>query len=254
MLCTGPVQSANVFPETPALVNAVSLHRSAADAWDLKGLQHSADRFQKLSDSVGLEFAAAYWAAVAHFSMAQVRIYGTPDVKSEKIGKSHLAAGLKMCDKALSIHPNNGETLALKGTLIGMEVGLSLWKAPFKGPEIMDLMQSAEKAAPLNPRVQYHAGVSYLFTPGFLGGGYDKGIEYLKTSVKLFEQEKRRQRSATEPDWGHSTAWGFIGKAYEKKENFKEAWISYQNGLRVMPSDKICLSGLAELTKKGYIW
>lgn len=243
-----------LFPETAPLVKAVSLHRIAADNWDLVALDSSAKRFEKLSESPGLKFAASYWAAVAHFSIAQVRIYGTSDVKNEDLGSEHLEKGIQYCDKALLSVSGNAEALALKGTLIGMEIGLSLWKAPFKGSKIMELMKKAESADPQNPRVQYHAGVSYLFTPSFLGGGTDKGIEYLKKSVLLFEKEKLRKRSSTEPDWGHSTAWGFIGKAYEKKDKLKEAWDAYKKGLSVLPKDKICLSGIAELTQNGHSW
>lgn len=243
-----------LFPETSTLIKAVQLHRVAADQWDLTQLQASAKRFEKLADTAGLRFAASYWAAVAYFSMAQVRIYGTPDVKNEDKGLAHLESGIRFCDQALKIAPENGETLALKGTLIGMEIGLSLWKAPFKGPKIMELMKKAESVDPQNPRVQYHAGVSYLFTPSLLGGGIDKGLEYLQKSILLFENEKNQKRSLTEPDWGHSTAWGFIGKAYEKKDKLKEAWDAYHKGIGVLPKDKICLSGIAQLTKNGHRW
>jgi len=66
----------------------------------------------------------------------------------------------------------------------------------------------------------------------------------------FFEKEADITPGPFEPRWGHSTCLDFIGKAYIKLNNSKEAENYFKKALTINPKDTLAKSGLDELAKQ----
>lgn len=194
----------------------------------------------------------SYWQAVVQFHLVSYRLFGLPEHQDKNAAKKHVEKALQSLSTSLELQPGDAESLALLGTLTGIKIFLKPLLAPVLGPRVMSAIKEALSADSTNPRVHYLVGVSYYNTPALMGGGVDKGLEYLLKAESFYKREAAQPVHVTAPRWGRSTTIGFIAKAYAKKKEYKKARTWYQKALAVNPSDKMAQMGLSKLNEHTY--
>jgi tetratricopeptide (TPR) repeat protein len=126
------------------------------------------------------------------------------------------------------------ESYALLSSVIGQQIGSNPLKGMMLGPKSNSAMDDAVAKGPRNPRVWLLRGVGALYTPKMFGGGEDKAEEYLRQSIRLFEQDKAEPPA---PAWGREEAWIWLGQVLEGQKKWDEAKQAYQKALEIEPNN-----------------
>lgn len=141
----------------------------------------------------------------------------------------HLKKAKKNAERLLQINPDWAEVYAIKSGLVGYEIALAKYKAPFLGLTSIDY---ADKAVELNPQCasawMEKGNIAYFAS--FLGYGYGKAADYYKKSVQMFEQQNK-----TEHSWVYLNALAMLAQSYERIEQPAKARATYEKILRLEP-------------------
>lgn len=230
-----------------ALQQGITLFDSAYNTWDDSLFLQAERHFAEMTQRYDRSHLPHYWQGVVNFYLVSYTLFGLERDRNTDAARQYIRRGLESLEEALDRKPGDAESLAMWGTLTGMEIYLSPMRAPFLGPSVMQAIQKAMQIDSTNPRVHYLVGVSYYFTPAVLGGGVDKGLSYLLRAEELFERESQTPPDPLEPRWGYSTCLGFIAQAYESKGREEKARAYYRKALQVNPQDKMARMGLRRL-------
>ena len=232
------------------LADGIMIFRSAYTTWNAEKFNEAEEQIE-MSIEKGLEnHLPHYWKGVVNFHLVNLYLWGTKEVVDKKKGSIHIDRAIESLKKALQLNDRDPESLALAGTLYGIQIYQKPYLAPLLGPKYFKLIKTALENEPENPRIHYLIGMSYLFTPKYLGGGVKKGLTHLLKAHKFFEKEVTIKPMPFAPRWGHSTCLDFIGKAYIKLKNYKKAESYFKKALTINSEDKLAKSGLEELTKQ----
>lgn len=130
----------------------------------------------------------------------------------------------QICDKAdeliktaESLSPNNSEILCAKALILSSRIRVDI---PSRGQkyskESNDLLYSAIKLDPNNPRAFYLLGKNKLVTPAFWGGGKENAKEYFIKAAKIY-REKNESFDSIEPHWGIKPTMMILKSTYQIK-------------------------------------
>lgn len=154
-------------------------------------------------------------------------------------GKGGLKEGRPLLENAEVVlralveeHPEDAEAHALLGSVVGEQIGNSMWRGMRLGPKASGSLETAFGLAEGNPRVALQRGISFLFTPSLFGGGLDKAEAELRRAEALFQKEPGKGEW---PKWGRVDAHIWLGIALVKKERFDEAREAYDRALALEP-------------------
>ncbi|MFW5775475.1 MAG: tetratricopeptide repeat protein [Chitinivibrionales bacterium] len=229
------------------VLRGIGIFQNGYDQWSrdsfFKAHEIFTDVVGKAPDSV----VGYYWKGVTEFYLVTQALYSTDTYKDPDVAEKYLDQGIETFEKALEISESCAECHALLGTLYGIAIAENPFRAVTLGPRVQNHMEKALSLDSDNPRIHYLAGMSYLFTPGFLGGGKDKAIDYLQKSESLYNREQNQTLPPTAPRWGHSTALAFLGRAHEAKGSNQKAVEYFKKALKVNAQDLIARDGLKRL-------
>ncbi|ERP38669.1 hypothetical protein [Chitinivibrio alkaliphilus] len=227
----------NISVSVGAVETGQNLFQHAYAEWDSDAFAEAYDAFSQNTDS------GRYWRAVTGFHWINYYLYGYDHHRDTRRGLALIDS--VQADLAAIRKPRrfSGEVEALEATILGVYVTLHPTRAPFLGRRIQNGLDEAFAADSTNPRTLYLLGVSYYHMPGFLGGGFSAGREYLLRSDSLFMEEEQTGRAA--PQWGHSTGRAFLGEIYRAEGNVAQAMAWYDRAKDINPQD-----GLARLGRK----
>ncbi len=229
------------------LLKGISTFQDAYDRWDRKDFYKAHAIFEKVANIAPDSVSGYYWKGVSEFYILTQALYSTDKYKDPEIASEYLDAGIETFRKALEISDSCAECHALLATFYGIAISRNAFRAVTLGPRVQDHMDKALALDSDNPRIHYLAGMSYLFTPGFLGGGVDKAMEYLQKAEAFYSRETKEDLPPTAPRWGHSTALAFLGRAYEENDDEKLAVEYFRKALKVNPRDLIAKDGIKRL-------
>lgn len=123
------------------------------------------------------------------------------------------------------------EAAALLAAVYGLEMGYSPWKGMYLGSKSGGLLEKALKENPSSPLVWKLYANSRLFTPDSFGGDVNEAIEAYTKAIQLYETHKE----ATENNWFYLDAMAFLGQAYAKNGDNKNAILWYEKALQIEP-------------------
>jgi hypothetical protein len=242
-------QSAQSIDSALIFKNLVSDFQDQLESWELSKLDSLLQKMQSTSASAHPE--NSYWIAVCAFHIAQVYLWGTPDVRNEKQGRELINLAVTELQSVQEAAQFNPEAMALLGTLYGVRIAQRPWRAVIDGPRVFRLLDQAVQADSLNPRIRYLIGVSYLFTPSLLGGGIDKGLTELLHANRLFAIESTQTLAPWEPRWGYGLSLAFTGFAYIRSKQFESARFWLNKALELNSNNRMAQAALEELNHKS---
>jgi len=124
------------------------------------------------------------------------------------------------------------ETKALRGIVIGQQIGRNPLKGFILGPRSKRLLDDAIAQSPQNPRVWLLRGAYALHSPEMFGGGAGRAEEYLLHAIELFEND---QPALGAPAWGRAEVYAWLGLTYTRKNQFNLANEAYRKALEIEP-------------------
>lgn len=159
-----------------------------------------------------------YGAAYTRWRMAVF-----PEVPGKR-KEELLEASVDDLDKAIAIGPS-AEAYSLKSSVLGLQIGTSMWRGMTLGPRIGSVMGKAKELEPANPRVVLSEGVGAFHTPSMFGGGHDKAENLLRQALVLFEKEPRDKPW---PNWGRFDTHAWLGQVLVERRDFAGAREQYE--------------------------
>lgn len=137
-------------------------------------------------------------------------------------------AGAKAC---LEQYPNKGEVMALIGGMYGLKIGLSPARGIYLGPRSLRYLNDGKKTSPQHPGVWVELANAKYHSPALFGGDNQEAITYFSKAISLFEKSP-----SYDTNWLylHSMAW--LGQAYEKEKDWKNAEKTYKAALAKWPN------------------
>jgi tetratricopeptide (TPR) repeat protein len=159
-----------------------------------------------------------------------------------------ITEGKQYLELATAADPAFGESFALYGYLLGLEIGLNPDLAMSLGMKSTQYLGQAEEKEPANPRVHLLKGIYWLYVPEAYGGGPDTAIASLVKAEALFAKETAAD--PMKPDWGKDEAYMYLGLAFKQKNDLVKARAMFEKTLVINPDFGWARSELAALDKK----
>lgn len=169
-----------------------------------------------------------YYLALTDYNLA---VYYMQNEKTDAF-RQFISSAQEILKSSLKEDEKDAESMALLGTVYGIQVSLDPALGPTFGTQSVVLVSQALGMAPDNPRVLLFNGISKFNTPEFYGGSKTKALSYLSRAIEIFESENM---SDEEIDWGYMETLAWQGKTYESLGEFESALNSYQKALGVEP-------------------
>lgn len=234
------------------LIQGIQVFNEATDEWNRQRFEDAGAIFAAAQQREPNRVDPLYWEGVVQFHLVNLTLFGVEEQRDKDGAKQYLRRGMAVLEEAVEIDNQHGESHALLGTLIGISIYINPLRVITitRGKDVFKHFQLASQMTPENPRVYYLAGTSYLFTPAFLGGGVEKGVEYLLQAERHFLKEAEQPAKLTEPRWGFSTCLAFLGRAYMEQDHHELARRYFVRALERHPGYQLALSGLEMLDKK----
>lgn len=223
------------------LPSAIACFSAAEQKWNAADFKACAEQFQKMHQQAPNE-NTAYWSAVSYFHLAQLYLYGTPDIRDNSQGNQALERSIAILEAARAQYPRHAEMQAILSSALGMRMGEKPLSAITQGHRVGSLMDSALALDSLNPRVRYLYGVNLVFTPKLFGGGAAAGRTQLQRASQLFAQESRATRPRTAPSWGAVPTDGFVALSWLREDKPEKALTAARQCLQANPRNNICRS------------
>ncbi|MGD8305744.1 MAG: tetratricopeptide repeat protein [Ignavibacteria bacterium] len=184
--------------------------------------------FERISNSDVHHQLVQYYQALTDYNLA---VYYLQKRETEKF-KEFIKSAQEILKSLLKENDKDVESLALLGTVYGIQVSLDPTLGPTYGAQSVTLVSQALGLAPDNPRVLMLNGISKFNTPDFYGGSRTEALKYFSTSIEKFEE---KSANAEEINWGYMEACAWQGRAYESLGEFESALNSYQKALDAEP-------------------
>ena len=152
-----------------------------------------------------------------------------PERKKEK--RRLLKAAQKRIEERLERVPDEAESLALRGSAIGEQIG-GFFRGMFLGPKATKSLNRAFELDPDGPRVALQRAISYYYTPKSFGGGLDRAEQEVRRARDLFDLEPADHPW---PNWGRLDALAWLGQILQRRGKPEEARVVFEAALSLEP-------------------
>ena len=160
---------------------------------------------------------AAYYAALADHRLSYL-FWGSDEARALGHAEEGAAALAPIVEDRALPAALRAEAAALRGTLLGSQVGLDPARAASLGAESQGAGATALRLAPDNPRVLLQSAAALLSTPPEWGGDRAEAVRQLERAVGLFGPSE-----GPAPAWGEDEAWAWLGMAHLMAEDAEAA-------------------------------
>ncbi|MHC1769776.1 MAG: tetratricopeptide repeat protein [Verrucomicrobiia bacterium] len=219
----------------------------AEQAWDGARFSVAADLFRTAAAAAPKTSAYRYWTGVAEFHR-MLQLESMPSDAIDRAGvEAAMSAAIAALSEAVKLNDTDAESHALLGTLHGMRIGKSWFRALQLGPRVQRHSKKALEFGAENPRVRYLQGTGQFHTAD-RPAEHQEALASLLDAEKLYELEAKREPGPLEPRWGRSSCLTFIGRSYERLGQKAEAAESYRRALKLQPGNRMAGNGLARVT------
>lgn len=219
----------------------------AQQAWDGARFGAAADLFRKAGTAAPNTSAYQYWTGVAEFHR-MLQLESMPSDTIDRAGiEGAMNAAISALSEAVKLNDRDAESHALLGTLYGMRIGKSWFRALQLGPRVQRHSRKALEFGTENPRVRYLFGTGQFHTAN-KPAEHREALASLLEAEKLFELEAKKEPGPLEPRWGRSSCLTFIGRSYERLGQKAAAGEYYRRALRLQPENRMAGNGLARVT------
>jgi tetratricopeptide (TPR) repeat protein len=194
---------------------------------DVSALEDFRDRYRTALDDAPAEDTDRLRYALAYVSWR----LSASEKRGSKPYKALLEDAEEQLKLLLAADPADAEAQALYGSVNGALI-TGLWSGIRRGPRSSKAYEAAREAAPDNPRVAMHEGVSRLFSPKMAGGSVDKAEKRLTRALRLFEGEPI---DTPWPNYGRAEVLAWLGYTMRRKEDYARAREYYKRALVLEP-------------------
>ncbi|MBL9114684.1 MAG: tetratricopeptide repeat protein [Verrucomicrobiaceae bacterium] len=220
-----------------ALLVSIRAFESAFQAWSGAGFGRAAASLEKLPKSPERD----YWLGVSKFHESLHHLGNGAEIKAAAATDAAILALERLIEKKES----NAEAHALLGTLYGMKIDGSIFRAVRYGPSVERHRKAALEHGSDNPRVLYLVGMCQFHT-----NRMEEAATTLAKAAECFEHQPNTVSLPNKPAWGRSSCLCFLGQAYEKLGRQAEALDCFQKALKLHPTDRLAAAGAQRLRSK----
>ncbi len=222
---------------------------AAYQSWDGTRFVAAADLFRRASTNNPGSCVSFYWLGVAEFH-CMLHARSLPSTHANRqVAAAAMEGALNALNIAVRLDDRHAESHALLGTIYGMKIEGSVFRAVRFGPRIQAHSRKALANGSENPRVRYLLGTCQLHTAKSASARRE-ALATLLEAEKLFESESRRPGGPSEPRWGASSCCTFIARTYELLGDLLSAAGYYRKALMQHPADHMATEGLGRVTRK----
>ena len=233
------------------LASGIDQFERAYRAWDRAELEGAADTLKAACTKTPRRAAAWHWLGLARFHILVHREGdGSRPLTSDEFGDL-TGSAREALKKAVEIDKTDAEAHALLGTLGGMEIMRTPYKALWLGPAVWHHMQIAGKYGENNPRVQYLLGAA-LIKGSDSRDETDKALVHLERAETLFQSEAAHDVRGwpTRAPWGREHCLALIGQVYAGRGDIPKAIAYYDKALDLNPAHGLARRCLDALQKE----
>ncbi|MBM3295930.1 MAG: tetratricopeptide repeat protein [Candidatus Aminicenantes bacterium] len=232
-------------PLSKLITDAKAKLREGVNRRDTEACKSARDQFLgAMLETKTNQAGPAYYVALADYRLATFAFISGDTAEAGRM----IAEGQQYLERVLASSPDSGESLALYGYLLGLEIALHPDRAMALGAKSARSFGQAEAKEPANPRVHLLKGIYWLYVPEAFGGGPDTALPSLEKAEALFAKEN--VTDPMKPDWGKDEAFLYLGLVYRAKNDPAKARAMFEKTLAVNPDFGWARSELASLDKK----
>ena len=164
-----------------------------------------ANQMERIAAVEKKEWLPLYWASFCYM----MKSFSEPmsEKKDQLIEKAE-----QLVAAADSLMPKNDEIAVLRANLASARLSVdpqNRWQK--YGPISAIAIATAKSLNPDNPRIALHEAQGVFYTPEAFGGGKEKALPLIKTTIEQFS--KFKPASDIMPNWGESAARYMLAEA-----------------------------------------
>ncbi len=168
-----------------------------------QGLAAVLANFERIAKTEENKWLPYYYVAFSSASLAYVEA----DIDQIDVWCDRAEAALKIAE---GLEHDASEVSVLRAFIAYARIRVDFMGRGFTySREAMRSLAAARQANPENPRAYTLMGQHYLNVPAQLGGSKEKGCEYNRRAIELFEAERAEsagEKYRIEPHWGYGDA------------------------------------------------
>lgn len=232
------------------LLAGVAEFNAAYKAWDGDRFAAAVRLCERATTNAPAQAVNFYWLGAAQFHrMLQAQTASTHPA-NEAVAQAALNAAVEALGTAVKLDEGHAESHALIGTLYGMKINGSLFRAARFGPRVVKHQDLALSRGANNPRVHYLLGMCQFHTAN-KPAEFQAALQTLLKAEALFEAEAKRPPAPLDPRWGYDSCLTFIGRSREQLGQRKEAADYFRRALAIHPTDRLAKEGLARVSENS---
>lgn len=188
------------------------------NARDNQAIEAAIADLKKAGKSSDQEDLATYYTAFARLRQSAI-----PGI-DKRHARDHLEQCIDELEPLLERRSDYAQARALYASCLGASSSYYVLRAATRGIAAGREMTAALKLAPDNPWVVFQDAVSDFSTPALFGGSKERALDKLQRAAQLFVAS--RPAGSTEPVFGESEAWLYLGRVYlatGQKDKAREA-------------------------------
>jgi len=204
--------------------------QAAYDYQDEDKMIESRAAFERLLDKGEEEWLVRYYIGLADYYIGQSFLITANKEKAKK----YIDDGIEQLEECIDLNEKFSEGYVLLAHIYGSKISILPISAMTLGVKSSDLISTAKRLEPSNPRIYLVSGISSFFTPKMFGGGEKKAKESLLIAVKLFPKYNLPRLSF--PIWGYEETYVWLGRIAEKQDSLQLAKEYYEKALEIKPN------------------
>ena len=216
--------------------------------WDGPRFGAAVELFRRATTNAPANSTNLYWLGVAQFHRMLHLEHSAGSKTNQAVIEAAREAALDAVVAAVTRNDADAESHALLGTLYGMKIEGSFFRALRFGPSVASHQERALKHGADNPRVQYLHGMCQFHTAKKTAE-WQAALQTLLQAGTLFEAEAKTAAAPLDPRWGWSSCLTFIGRACERLGKTTEAAAYFRKALALHPQDTVARDGLKRVTE-----
>lgn len=236
---------------TNFLESGIARFEQASRDWSFAAMTNAAAWLDQACQAAPQGAREHYWAGTAEFHVVLIagRVAGDAARTQAQAALDRAARAL---ERAIALNPEDGESHALLGTILGMRIAAAPLTAVWRGPGVMQHRRLALRYGTRNPRVHYLLGMGER-RANDTAAGRAKARDCLRVAARLFAEERATPPSSGAPRWGYDHCLAALGEIDERQGQFEAAAACYRQSLAVNPQHALAREGLARCQASNHV-
>ena len=213
----------------PSIKNGNDLIYKALVSYDVNSMLNARKEFEDLLKKDSLNAFALYGLTFSEYKLLEMNM----QKGGKELFNKYYQPAIDDASRLATLKEYSSEGHSLLAAVYMMKIATDPMSAVALAPKIYGLLSEAENEKPENPETYVILGQMKFNTPAMFGGSFKDAVKSFSKAEALFE--KGADSQMVNVKWGMLESLAWLGRSFEKLNNFDAARFTYQKAMTLEP-------------------